>query len=978
MTLSGNRGSIQFVRTLRTESPGTLNGRFGVGGEDSFSIRLDSGSVGTASSFNLVLSNGILVPFVRQANGTLINAVNAAWQGTVIATSPNNTAAMRLKNGVVYSFGEPYEEFGSPLESITDPNGNAITLTRNPDSLNQITLITDPTGRQLVLSYDNGGFDGEGRIIGVTDPLGRTVSYTYNAAGYLATFTDANGGLWQYGYDTSNNLNTVTDPRGVVVENNTFDGNGRVVSQVQADGSVIQFSYVLWNPTNGYSPVATTTETDQLEQQWVYAFNSQGYMTQVTDPAGNSRVFSLASTNLPLSMTGPGTCPRVCGDPTQGDLSFTYDGNGNQLTRTDSLGDTWTYTYDPVYSKVTTMTDPVGNVTNYEYDGFGNLTAVIDPRGDKTTIGIGAYGLPASITDPMSDTTTLQYDGFGNLASSTDPLSETTTFAYDAVSRLIQTTDPTGARFYQSWDPLDRLVRQTDANGGVTGYTYDPVNDLLTVTDPRGGTNTYTYDNLSREISRTDPLGRQETFGYDPLSDLTSHTDRRGQTSSFGYDVIERLTSETYPDATVARSYDPYSRLLQVTDTQGGAFGFQYDLAGRLLQSTAPAGTITYVRDGDGRATSRQVTGQSAVTYQYDPASNLTQAGMPQATVNMTYDSRNALSTMSRSNGVSSGYTYDPLDRISSIMHQAGSNLLSSFSYSYDPAGNRSAAASSPAQALTTKAATGSFDAANEMNAFGGQTFTYDGNGNRLTQTASGKTTTYTWDGRNRLRSITTPGGQITQFTYDFNANMTQQAVTGGKTTGYLMDDLTNVAAIFGSSAGALSLLTGRGIDAHYAIVTSGGNAQFAVNDALGSVVANSGASATVAGTTLYEPFGQTASAGTTFPFAFTGRVLVTGSIYYYRNRFYDSSSGRFLSEDQIGFRGGDYNLYRYAGNQPVSLSDPSGNVSARVIIICLGLFCREPDGDGIHSHSSPAQIPDPITMPKREESCLEPKRDGP
>ncbi len=910
LSWNGNRNGIQLVRTLRTDTLANGWTPFGYGGSHNFNLTLDSNAVSSAQSFNLILPDGQPIPFTVQPNGTFINLSNAEWQGVVITATASNVASMRLKNGVVYSF-VPVYDYGFMLESITDPNGNTITLTHNPNDLLQISTITDPVGRQMTLTYDNGGFFGEGRITSVTDPIGRTVSYTYNAAGYMATFTDANGGVWQYGYDSLGNLSTETDPRGILVQKDSYDGNGRVVSQIQADGSTVGLAYVLTNPTNGNSPVAMTTVTDQLGRQWVYLFNAYGYMTQATDPTGNSRVFNRdGTTNLLLGMTGPGACPNVCGDPTQGDLTFTYDANGNELTQTDSLGDTYTYTYDPVYSHVLSAADPVGNTANYQYDAFGNLTAYIDPRGDTATIAIGSVGgLPASITDSMNDTTSFEYDAYANLVSSTDPLGETTSFAYDAVSRLIQTTDPTGAQFSQARDPLDRLIRQTDANGGITTYTYDPVNNLLTITDPRGGTNTYSYDPLSRETARTDALGRQEAFVYDPLSNLIKHTDRRGEVSTFGYDVLSRLTSETYVDATVARSYDPYSRLLQAVDSQGGTFSFQYDTAGRLLQSTAPAGTITYVRDGDGRATSRQVTGQSAVTYQYDPASNLTQAAMPQATASMTYDSRNALSTMSRSNGLSSAYTYDALDRVSSIMHQAGSNALSSFSYSYDAAGNRSAAVSSPAQALTTKAATGSFDSANEMSSFGSQAFTYDANGNRLTQTVSGNVTTYTWDGRNRLQSITTPAGKVSQFTYDFNRNMTQQAVTGGTTTSYLLDDLTNVAAIFGGTQGTLSLLTGRGIDAHYATVTSGGVARFAVNDALGSAVANSGAAATLAGTSLYEPFGQTTSIGTSFPFAFTGRLPVNSSVYYYRNRFYDSAAGRFLGEDPVQLAGGDYNL---------------------------------------------------------------------
>jgi hypothetical protein len=46
---------------------------------------------------------------------------------------------------------------------------------------------------------------------------------------------------------------------------------------------------------------------------------------------------------------------------------------------------------------------------------------------------------------------------------------------------------------------------------------------------------------------------------------------------------------------------------------------------------------------------------------------------------------------------------------------------------------------------------------------------------------------------------------------------------------------------------------------------------------------------------------------------------------YYYRGRFYDPVTGRFLSQDPIGFEAGDTSFYRYVGNQPTSFIDPEG-----------------------------------------------------
>ena len=63
-------------------------------------------------------------------------------------------------------------------------------------------------------------------------------------------------------------------------------------------------------------------------------------------------------------------------------------------------------------------------------------------------------------------------------------------------------------------------------------------------------------------------------------------------------------------------------------------------------------------------------------------------------------------------------------------------------------------------------------------------------------------------------------------------------------------------------------------------------------------------------------------------PYAFTSREYDPESgLYYYRARYYDANSGRFISEDPIGFAAGDANLYRYVFNNPVNFRDPSGLV---------------------------------------------------
>src|SRR5207253_4169113 len=97
--------------------------------------------------------------------------------------------------------------------------------------------------------------------------------------------------------------------------------------------------------------------------------------------------------------------------------------------------------------------------------------------------------------------------------------------------------------------------------------------------------------------------------------------------------------------------------------------------------------------------------------------------------------------------------------------------------------------------------------------------------------------------------------------------------------------------------------------------------------DALGSTLAVTDSSGTVQTSYSFEPFGNTSTSGsaTTNSFAYTGRELDAGNLYFYRARYYNPSLQRFISEDPIGFAGGDVNLYDYAAESPENLRDPSG-----------------------------------------------------
>lgn len=78
--------------------------------------------------------------------------------------------------------------------------------------------------------------------------------------------------------------------------------------------------------------------------------------------------------------------------------------------------------------------------------------------------------------------------------------------------------------------------------------------------------------------------------------------------------------------------------------------------------------------------------------------------------------------------------------------------------------------------------------------------------------------------------------------------------------------------------------------------------------------------------TNTYEPFGKTTATGTSAnAFQYTGRENDGTGLYYYRARFFSPARQRFISEDPIGFLGGDTNVYAYVHNAPLDKRDPLG-----------------------------------------------------
>ncbi|MGA2299528.1 MAG: RHS repeat-associated core domain-containing protein [Candidatus Acidiferrum sp.] len=263
--------------------------------------------------------------------------------------------------------------------------------------------------------------------------------------------------------------------------------------------------------------------------------------------------------------------------------------------------------------------------------------------------------------------------------------------------------------------------------------------------------------------------------------------------------------------------------------------------------------------------------------------------------------------------GVTTNYGYDAIYELLNAT-QGGSTTES---YTYDPVGNRLTSLGSAAW---------SYNTSNELNSRPGVSYAFDANGNAVTKNDSSGITTYAWDFENRLASVTLPGsGGTVYFKYDPFGHRIYKSSSAG-TSIYAYDGENLIEETNSSGAAVARYSQTQNIDEPLAVLR-GGSTSYYHEDGLGSVTSLSNAAGALAQTYTFDSFGnQTASSGSlTNPFQYTAREsdAETG-LYYYRARYYDPNTGRFLNEDPTGFRGG-INLYGCVGNNPINKTDPDG-----------------------------------------------------
>ncbi len=917
------------------------------------SIRV-MGTIDTATQLTNHTGDDLVTDYAYTADGRVLDMrdpLNHVTHYEYTADALNVGGQLRR---VTYAYGTAdaatesyeYDAAGNRTASI-DEYGNRTTY--DYDAMNRVIKMTapDPDGAgSLTAPVTLYEYDQNGNQIKTTGPdpdgagprVAAVTTSTYDAMNRLVSTTapDPDGAgpqvaaVTTYEYDRNGNQTATVDALGRRTES-VYDSRNRLMTTMRKDatGAVLSTSNSVYDAINN-----ATGAIDANNKRTNTVYDQRGRRIREIDALGNvTRFIYDAANQLAAQVDAKGNMTR-----------YVYDDLGRQIKVIDANGSATQTIYDN-NGNVTARIDANGNRTESRYDNRDRVVKTYDANNTgiaeasrkftETKYGrVTVNGIVVQQTqmiDPNVNTTTYIYDGLGRLSTDTNQLGKTRTYKYDAVGNQVEIIDRNGLD--RTFD-YDTLNRQTSENwltvvAGTTTVTrsfvskYDVLDRLIDVTDQSvSGTTTtplsrygYTYDDLDR-VKTIDNLGVGGVaqvalnYVYDAEGNLTSVTDK--------------INGATTPTGTLSYVYDALNRATQITQTSttpgftSKRVNMAYNAVGQMTSLQRLAGT-----------TFSQVA--ATTTYAYnDPLNRLTQIQH----VNTT-----------GANISKFDFTYDKGSRITQIASTAGTAASTSVNYSYandDELTGANYSSAQPAEAYTydangnrTKANNLNYTTGtnNQLSADGKYAYTYDDEGNLKTR--KDLTTlairTFNWDYRNRLVSVVE--GSVTLASYAYDANNQRIAKTTGGTTTRYVYDRNNVTMEFNGAAPTPSVryLYGLGADQILAQDKGGSNVSWQLTDQLGSVRALVDNNGTVRNRYEYDAFGNVVStmAGATDDsrYRYTGREwdAETG-LYYYRARYYDSNSGRFIGQDPAGFEAGDgTNLYAYVKNDPIDRVDPLG-----------------------------------------------------
>ncbi len=899
-------------------------------------------------------------------NGNVLQKIDWGEVTAMTDGSFTDIGTDKSVENVTYATPTTGSVIGLPSDdTVLDQFGATVRETR--DYYDGLSLGSVSTGNQTKEEKLKSGttfvstkktYGTDGFVTSSTDENTNTTTYTPDAYHlYPARVTEAVGGYHKdYLYDyVVGKPSQVTDENSFVYNTN-YDAFGRTVSEFIPDPSlgtsVLKTSYIYVD-----TPLSTSVHTikylDSSTQVDTYQYlDGLGRLIQtrrssevsgtynVSDTAYNSRGLK-SQESLPYTSSGSArTSPT---GTTALYTTYAYDPIKRVTSSTNAAGTTTTMYH--LWS--TTVTDPMSHIKIYHKDARDNLIMVYEHLGTttySTTYGWDLNGKLTSITDTLNNVRNFTYDDLGrritaeDLHDPADTTFGTWTYAYDNAGNMTQSVSPNGATVNYTYDGLNRRLTENWTGGAGTEirYAYDTctngITKLCSVTMLSGANTNYQYDadgNISNESKTI--TGTTTVFAashvYDRQGNQVTLTYPDGAEAQYTYNTagqIEKIERKeaggSFTDVVSNFDYSPTDQPATIAYANGVTTTNTYDASHlyRLSNKTTINGTSVHLQDA---------------AYSYDPDGNIitltdTSANDNAKVVNYTYDDLNRLLTANTTSVASGTPTYAQ-------------------TFTYDPIGN---IASGPLGAYSYTGSSGtSYANPHAVTSAGTVTYTYDNDGNLLTDSSLSDAWNYVWNYKDQAKEI--DYGTAAQYElYDYDGTRVAVSTPSSwdyypmsyyvaKGSGDLEKDI-----YAGSELVATVETVGTTVTPHYVHT----------DNVLGSNVVTD-STGTQEQLVDYYPYGsirlnQQATSfneGKKFGGHYSDETQ-TG-LNYFGARYYDPAVSRFVSEDPSFLAMGEINQgldnpqslnsYSYANGNPITNIDPDGRNALDFLAGSLNAF---------------------------------------
>ena len=555
-----------------------------------------------------------------------------------------------------------------------------------------------------------------------------------------------------------------------------YDARGNLIAQTDPAGNIARWDYQDDLPVRRLGPTGLETH---------YKHDGYGSLIGITAPTGSSYHFDLdREGRLSAIHDRDGVRARLG-----------YDEHSNVSTDTSTRRATTSYRHDPL-GRPSERTDPLGRTTRISYDRMGNVLERVRHDGTQSRATYNCLGKLASTTDALGQLTQLEYAGTGHLARFVQADGQVYRFYYDEDERLIRILNPRLEEYRFDYNHADQITSERSFDERLVAYRYSRAGHVTRVEYPEGEWREIRYDKLGNVVEdRGSDV--QVTFDRDMLGriDRAVCQDVTGKVvTQFERDRFGRIVADIQNGRAVRYEYDERGRRTARVLPDGERTEYHYDQNDALAGVTHEGQRISIGRDLLGRERTRS--GQRwTVEREYDEMDRLSSqkvlvpepgrsAPLLVAQHRYEYDVMGRVKSIDSLHLGRTTYQYDQIDQ---LVEAASGSVREIFEY--DPTG-------SLVNMLSDLGEVGrkppwSFAPGNQLKATENARYVNDGRGRRIQRIQrTGKNdlrgnplrgneevTTYGWDSRDRLREVVRPDGVRVRFTYDAFGRRAQKDV---------------------------------------------------------------------------------------------------------------------------------------------------------------------------------------------------------